>query len=251
MIKYKMKGMVRSKLRTTAISVALALTTSLVCNTALAKKPAPAPEPEPPVGNRYDQERNYTSEVSAAKAFADTVANRGTWVDNSNRPVLIDVRGADEYTAGHPEHSISMPFPRAYRGPCDVRYLDGNCNTGAATPVWSTVLVTPEDFVSSVLAAVPNKDTPIYTMCRTGFRSVLAANLLDEAGYTNVRNIWEGFVGQHKVDNNLNGPLDLNNDGEINDLDKDGWRYYQELPYDTRVLPNSINPLLEGYYNLD
>jgi len=202
-------------------------------------------------GNRYDLERNYTSEVSAARAFADTVAVRGKWGDPSNKPVLIDVRGADEYTAGHPEHSISMPYPRAYRGPCDVRYPDGNCNTDEASPGYVTVSVTREDFVSSVLAAVPDKSTPIYTMCRTGARSVGAANLLVAAGYTNVRNIWEGFVGQYKVDASGNTPLDLNNDGVINDLDKDGWRYYQELPYDTRVLPNAINPLLEAYYNLD
>jgi len=32
---------------------------------------------------------------------------------------------------------------------------------------------------------------------------------------------------------------------------KDGWRCYQELPYDTHILPDPINPLLEGYYNLD
>jgi rhodanese-related sulfurtransferase len=233
-----------SRIRAITISIATALAVSTLPNTAFADDPQGS-------GNRYDLERNYTSEVSAARAFADTVAISGKWGNPSSKPVLIDVRGADEYTAGHPEHSISIPFPRAYRGPCDVRYPDGNCNTDEATPVYDTVSVSEEDFVSAVLAAIPKKDTPIYTMCRTGYRSVLAANLLVDAGYTNVRNIWEGFVGRHKVDADGNTPLDLNNDGVIDDLDKDGWRYYSELPYDTRVLPNSINPILEAYYNLD
>ena len=42
---------------------------------------------------------------------------------------------------------------------------------------------------------IPDKDTPIYTLCRTGMRSVSSGNRLTDAGYTNFRNIWEGFVG--------------------------------------------------------
>ena len=39
------------------------------------------------------------------------------------------------------------------------------------------------------------KNTHILTLCRTGYRSVQAANLLTAAGYKQVPNIWEGFVG--------------------------------------------------------
>ena len=56
-----------------------------------------------------------------------------------------------------------------------------------------------EQYVNDVLAKFPDRSTPILTMCRTGYRSVLAANLLADAGYTNVRNIWQGFVGNTKV----------------------------------------------------
>ena len=39
------------------------------------------------------------------------------------------------------------------------------------------------------------KDTPIITMCRSGVRSVAAANALEAAGYTNVSYMLDGFEG--------------------------------------------------------
>jgi len=114
------------------------------------------------------------------------------------------------------------------------------------------------------------------TLCRTGHRSVLAGNILadpEDYGlsgmglqpFTNVRNIWEGFVGQPKYafktftdqlelkleTDPVSGAiiivsyqLDLNNDGVINsdtadiytetkdaNPDKDGWRNFAGLPW--------------------
>ena len=71
--------------------------------------------------------------------------------------------------------------------------------------------------------------------------------------FTNVANNWDGFVGQYKYafiggvpDPML--PLDLNNDGFINDdkndvyehtfdanPDKDGWRNFYNLPWTTKI----------------
>jgi hypothetical protein len=106
---------------------------------------------------------------------------------------------------------------------------------------------------------IPNKDTPIYTLCRTGVRSVSAANLLTEAGYTHVRNIWDGFVGVNlmvpKVQTDgtdgttKSVPSDLNHDGILDDQDKNGWRYYPGLPYDTRLLPQLIYKPLAYLYD--
>jgi hypothetical protein len=146
-------------------------------------------------------------------------------------------------------------------------------------------------------------------LCRTGFRSVLVANILsnpekymcdlkyskpgDEAalavckteydgrGYTRVSNIWQGFVGQPMAGiisqsgvryvvgadqtlKNLTLPdestakgfvafdLDLDNSGDITAADKDGWRYHQGLPYDTRLLPKLKNEAVDddGYYDM-
>jgi len=100
-------------------------------------------------------------------------------------------------------------------------------------------------------------------------------------GYTRVSNIWQGFVGQPMAgiisqsgvryvvgeDQTLQDltlpdgsaakgfiafDLDLNNDEAITAADKDGWRYHQGLPYDTRLLPKLKNEEVDadGYYDL-
>ena len=211
----------------------------------------------------------YHSEISNTRAFVETVVKRGKWTKRSLQPVILDVRSTTEYKAAHPEHSYNVPYPYIYQycndvgaaGPADDRHPDGACKSGGAR-----IAQTDEDFVDYVMKVVPNKDTPIYTMCRTGVRSVGAANRLAEAGYTNVRNMWEGFVGI-----NLKAPfyvrdangdpviplqtvdkqVDLNHDDAINDLDKNGWLYHQALPYDTRLLPKLIYKPRADTYSWD
>jgi rhodanese-related sulfurtransferase len=233
-------------------------------------------------GNRYYFERFYPSEISPAKTFLDMEAGN---------TVVIDVRRVREYYAGHPyaadapagyKHAYHVPYPHIY-----VRNEQ-----------------TPQDFYDYVVEAVaaatgldPVEDTeeffatPVATLCRTGARSVRAANILvalydpqqtvwdpevDGVPFTNVRNIWEGFVGRYKEaelldpgyavlggvgKNDMTGKgkwgnprayLDLNGDGELNgdvadviaetrdkSPDKDGWRNYQELPWIT--MPDDVD----------
>ncbi len=180
--------------------------------------------------NRYDLPRNYHSEISAAAAYISAVAHEDERDDEHGmHPVIIDVRSIPEYAAGHPKGAYNIPYPFIYQE-CATRAPDGACSGGGAK-----IAQDDATLVSAVMAAVPDLNTPIYTLCRTGHRSVLAANILTAAGYTHVRNIWQGFVGQTKVDFYGNAPLDLNHDGQITDADKDGWRYYQGLPYSKRL----------------
>ena len=72
--------------------------------------------------------------------------------------------------------------------------------------------------------------------------------------FTNVRNIWEGFVGKYKAaDGTSDSYLDLNNNGVLDDdvadvyshttdanPDKDGWRNYQQLPWNTKLHVNRV-----------
>jgi rhodanese-related sulfurtransferase len=187
-------------------------------------------------GNRYDLPRNYHSEISAAKAYILTNHDRGNKSgDKFSNAVLIDVRTIDEYVEGHPPKSHNIPFPHIYNRTHD----------SSMSPY---IPQDPEQFVYDVIAAFPDRSTPILTLCRTGYRSVLAGNLLADAGYTNVRNIWQGFVGRTKVDTAGN-TLDLNNNGEDGDPgDLDGWSGYQELPVSTKLLPQLIYAPYEYLY---
>ena len=210
---------------------------------------AQAQEPPCPFNeNRSGLCGYYHSEISPAQAFVDTVAKRGKWGSPSKQPVILDVRSTPEYKAGHPEHAYNVPYPYIYQA-CDSagRSPDGAC----AGSKLGEIAQDPVAFADYVEGLIPDKDTPIYTLCRTGVRSVGAANVLTDRGYTNVRNIWEGFVGinltapQRQADGSVKVlPVDLNHDGAMTDADKNGWRYHQGLPYDTRLLP----PLLYGPY---
>ncbi len=186
-------------------------------------------------GNRYDLDRLYHSDVSAAEAYVLTQHSRGNRSGSEfSNAVIIDVRTVEEYAAGHPENAYNIPFPHIQARPGDADYLAQD----------------PAQFVADVSAAIPDKSTPIMTLCRTGHRSVLAANLLADAGYEQVRNIWQGFVGRTKTDTAGN-TLDLNNNGELGDLgDKDGWSGYQNLPYSTALTPNRMYlPYASLYYD--
>ncbi len=194
---------------------------------------------------------HYLSEISPAEAFVDTVVKRGSWGDQSQQPVILDVRSLAEYKAGHPENAINAPWPYIQQT-CDSqgRTVDGACKKSTSQTAQNV-----NDFVNFVRAKVPNLDTPIYTLCRTGVRSVGAANVLTDAGYTNVRNVWEGFWGiRLKGETVVNGVavtevVDLNHDGVLDDRDNNGWRNHQQLPYDTRLLPNLIyQPMATLYY---
>jgi len=56
------------------------------------------------------------------------------------------------------------------------------------------------DFVDHVSGAVPGKNTPLMFMCRSGVRSLQAAEAMTEAGYTKCYNLVGGFEGKHDDD---------------------------------------------------
>jgi rhodanese-related sulfurtransferase len=201
-------------------------------------------------GNRYNLERYYHSEISAADAYQQ-MTHRGDYGLFHNRhhsgtPALVDVRSMEEYAAGHPYRSYNIPYPRV----C----LD--CEEQSAKNFYWEVYNTVRG----------DTERTIFTLCRTGKRSVAAGNVLanpsaygiDGPAFTQVRNIWEGYVGQYKyayeggtIMLDTNGepfPLDLNNNGEQDsdaadiyeersdaNPDKDGWRNFQQLPWTTYI----------------
>ncbi len=216
-------------------------------------------------GNRYSEvlERSYQSEISAASAYLSTKDNRGN--KGGPKAVIIDVRTIEEYKGGHPPAAYNVPYPHIY-----------NRQRSESKP-YPYIPQTAENFVAAVNALGIDKDTLIITMCRTGYRSVGAGNRLAEAGYTNVRNMWQGFKGKvknnetsevaAKLDENgapiydngvlvtvpvLGAALDLDGDGEVNGSDPysgdlDGWANYQGLPVSYKLKHNRLYP---EYVNL-
>lgn len=75
--------------------------------------------------------------------------------------VLLDVRGEDEWKAGHIANAILMPH-------------------------WFVAL--------KIADVVPEKETKIVTYCLSGGRSVVAAKTLSDLGYTNVWNLEGGYT---------------------------------------------------------
>jgi rhodanese-related sulfurtransferase len=207
-------------------------------------------------GNRYfSLPRFYKSEISVSEAYLAMEHSKDYRnASRAPKPVLIDVRSLREYASGHPEDAYNVPYPTV-------------SGMGGDAPQ------TPSKLYWDIYGIVSGRtDTPIMTLCRTGHRSVLAGNILAKPGdygiqgpsFTNVRNIWEGFVGLPKFafktgSSNLElfvdaggvphgYLLDLNNDGVINsdtadvytqtkdaNPDKDGWRNFAGLPWSTQI----------------
>ena len=99
--------------------------------------------------------------------------------------VLVDVRSQMEYAyVGHPLGAVHIPWKEA--------------------PAWE---LNP-NFVADVKKLLPNSDAPILLLCRSGQRSLSAAQALEQAGYRHLVNIVDGFEGPldaNKHRNNLGG----------------------------------------------
>lgn len=106
-------------------------------------------------------------------------------IDDSSDALLIDVRDPVEFRfVGHPIGAINVPWAFAP----DMR--------------------TNPSFVEQILLLAPSYDTPLFLLCRSGQRSLLAAKALEEAGYQKLTNIEEGFEGSldaSKQRSTLNG----------------------------------------------
>ena len=81
----------------------------------------------------------------------------------------------------------------------DVREPAEWAETGVPTGA-ATVSISRADFVDAVLAKVGgDKSAPVAVICRSGSRSVKAAEALSAAGFTNVTNVGDGMMGRPAV----------------------------------------------------
>lgn len=115
---------------------------------------------------------------------------------------LVDVRTSMEFEyVGHPINAVNIPWKEA--------------------PDWSV----NRNFVEQVRQVLVNKngssegieDLPVLTICRSGKRSLAAAEELGRNGFKQLYNIDEGFEGDR--------------DGAKHRSTINGWRY-QNLPWE-------------------
>lgn len=127
---------------------------------------------------------------SAGLHYASGVPPALAWqLFSTGRVLLVDVRTAEERKfVGHVPDSLHVPWA-----------------TG-------TVLTRNPRFVRELENKIGGKDAPVLLLCRSGKRSVLAAEAAGKAGLTSVFNVLEGF------------------EGEIDTLQQrgksDGWRFH-------------------------
>ena len=99
--------------------------------------------------------------------------------------VMIDVRTKVEHSfVGHPVKAVHVPWKEA--------------------PDWQ---INP-DFVVQVKQVVGDTSCRVLLLCRSGSRSLAAAEALQEAGFRHLVNIVDGFEGDldvHKHRGNLGG----------------------------------------------
>lgn len=118
--------------------------------------------------------------IQPAAGYAGDIASESAWQLLNDNPgaILIDVRTAAEWTfvgtPTVPDHSPDIGF---------VQWQD--FPSGQPNP----------QFVDTAKELIPDLDTPVLCLCRSGARSAAAATLLTASGYTNVYNIADGFEG--------------------------------------------------------
>jgi rhodanese-related sulfurtransferase len=120
--------------------------------------------------------------------------------------MIVDVREPDEFEAMHIKGSVNVP-----RG-----ILESACE-------W--------DYEETVPELVQARDREVVVVCRSGYRSVLAAHSMQVLGYSNVVSLQTGLRGWKDYDQ----PLE---DGDGNDVDLDDADIY----FTPRIRPDQMRP---------
>lgn len=133
---------------------------------------------------------NSRADISPAPGFAGVITPQGAWdLVQTGQARLLDVRTVEE---------------RSYVG-----RVPDSLHVAWAT---GTAMTRNPHFARQVQQLVPDKETLLILLCRSGKRSAAAAEVLTKAGYTQVLNIGEGFEGN------------LDADGHRGT--QDGWRFH-------------------------
>ena len=132
-------------------------------------------------------------EISPDKAWEILQAN--------NKALLLDVRSTLEFQyVGHPVGAVNIPLKEPPDWVNDPKFIEK-----------------VKTFILANYAEIKPEDISILSLCRSGQRSMLAAETLTAAGFSQAYNIKGGFEGDRG---------DNQHRGEIN-----GWRFHK-LPWE-------------------
>ncbi len=114
-------------------------------------------------------------------SYAGDISPQDSWVllSENSEAVLVDVRTTAEW---------------AYVGYPDLSGI-GKQN-GFVEWITFPQMMPNENFVEQVRTLAPDPATPIVMICRSGVRSIAAAETMTAAGYSACYNMLEGFEGE-------------------------------------------------------
>ena len=95
-------------------------------------------------------------------------------LDDDTEAVYLDVRTEMEFAQGHPEGAINIPV---------------------AIPDPAIGMTHNPEF-QGVADKILDKDKTIYCGCQVGARSQMAAEILEKAGFTKLKNVQGGYGGK-------------------------------------------------------
>ncbi|BDY12207.1 rhodanese-like domain-containing protein [Hydrogenimonas cancrithermarum] len=148
----------------------------------------------------FAEDMEYQDDVDAKEAI-ELIQKEGA--------VVIDVRDPVEFLyAGHAVGSINIPvfFVRIDLPPLDTRLKVAEVETKKKKAVHVKKTYRPmmdenRKFVEEVIKLTKgNTEKPLIILCRSGERSVYAANKLAKNGFENVYNLEGGFVFDWKAE---------------------------------------------------
>ena len=94
--------------------------------------------------------------VSLAGVLVGCFGPKGGKMKLPDNAVLLDVRQADEFNAGHIEGAVLVPH---------------------------------DTIAEKIGTVVPDKDTPVYIYCRSGRRSAIAVKAMKKLGYVDLTDL--------------------------------------------------------------
>lgn len=113
---------------------------------------------------------SYAGDVTPSEAYAAVTENEDA--------VLVDVRTCAEWA------SVGVPRLDSHRQPVFVEWQQSNGKVN-------------DSFVDELRAAGVGDGTPVYFVCRSGVRSIAAAEAATSAGLGPAYNVLDGFEGPH------------------------------------------------------